>query len=46
MKVAHDLGNGDYFKIQSVLGFILMMVLYYLAIAIVKNLVLTRKKFL
>lgn len=46
MKVAHDLGNGDYFKIQSVIVFIFMMVLYYLVLVIVKNLVLARKKFL
>lgn len=46
MKAARDLGNEDYFKIQSVIVFILMMVLYYLVIATVKNLVLARKKFL
>lgn len=46
MKAARDLGNEDYFKIQSVIVFILMMVLYYLVIVTVKNLVLARKKFL
>ena len=46
MKVARDLGNGDYFKIQSVIVFIIMMVLYYLVVVIVKNLVLAKKKFL
>ena len=46
MKAARDLGNGDYFETQSVMVFLLMMVLYYLVIVIAKNLVLARKKFL
>ena len=46
MKAARDLENGDYFKIQSVMVFLLMMVFCYLVIVIAKNLVLARKKFL
>lgn len=46
MKAARDLENGDYFKIQSVIVFLLMMVFCYLVIVIAKNLVLARKKFL
>lgn len=45
MKPARDLGNGDYFEIKSVAAFILMMTLYYLAVVIIKNLLLNRKKF-
>lgn len=46
MKAARDLGNGDYFRTQSVMVFLLMMVLYYLVIVIAKNLIFARKKFL
>lgn len=46
MKAARDLENGDYFKIQSVIVFLLMMVFCYLVIVIAKNLILARKKFL
>ena len=46
MKAARDLENENYFKIQSVIVFILMMVFCYLVIVIAKNLVLARKKFL
>lgn len=45
MKPARDLGNGDYFEIKQVAVFMLMMVLYYLAVVIIKNLLLNRKKF-
>lgn len=45
MKPALDLGNEIYFEAKSVLAFLLMMVLYYLVVAVIKNLVLSRKKF-
>lgn len=45
MKPARDLGNEIYFEAKSVLAFLLMMVLYYLVVTVIKNLVLSRKKF-
>ena len=45
MKPARDLGNGDYFEVRSVLAFLIMMVLYYLIVAVIKNLGLNRRKF-
>lgn len=45
MKPARDLGNGDYFVIKSVIAYLFFMILYYLIVAVIKNLVLIRKKF-
>lgn len=45
MKPAHDLGNGDYFEVKSVITFLLMMALYYFIVGVIKNLVLSQKKF-
>lgn len=45
MKPARALGNGDYFAIRSVIAYLFIMVLYYLIVAVIKNLMLIRKKF-
>ena len=45
MKPARDLGNGDYFEIESVIAFLFMMALYFSVVIIIKNLVLNQKKF-
>ena len=45
MKPARDLGNGDYFELRQVIGYLFFMILYYLIVAVIKNPVLIRKKF-
>ena len=45
MKPARDLGNGDYFELRPVIGYLCLMMLYYLIVAIMKSLVLSCKRF-
>ena len=45
MKPARDLGSGDYFEIKAVFAYLFMMMGYYLVVAVIKNLILSRKKF-
>lgn len=45
MKPARDLGNGDYFELRSVIVFLFLMLFYYLMVAVMKSLVLSRKRF-
>lgn len=44
MKPAQDMGNNDYFDVCSVGIFFLMMTIYYLIVAIIKNNLFNRKK--
>ena len=45
MKPARDLGNGDYFELRPVIVFLFWMLFYYLMVAVMKNLVLSLKRF-
>lgn len=45
MKPAYDFANGDYFVLSSVLLYFLMMLIYYMIIALVKNAIFVYKKF-
>lgn len=45
MKPARDLGNGDYFELRSVIWYLCLMMSYYLIVAVMKSLVLSRKRF-
>lgn len=45
MKPARDFGKEDFFEIRSVIVFLIMMTIYYVVVAVIKNLILSRKKF-
>ena len=45
MKPAYDFANADYFVLSSVLLYCLLMMVYYVIIALIKNVILKFKKF-